>query len=133
MLRPMIHDVGDDHAQGRLRRGTVALPRVDAVEVVAGESLHKGRETFGLLGSERPDAREVRERGHLPLVRIVDVVPEEELSPTVVHDDEVTKGLRDAPLVQGRTLLESLAAERRDRVEDLRVGTRVVTDQLREM
>ena len=70
---------------------------------------------------------------HLPLVRIVDVVPEEELSPTVVHDDEVTKGLRDAPVVQGRTLLESLDGERRDRVEDLRVGTRVVTDEACEM
>ena len=76
------------------------------IECLLIKCFHVRQQSSVLIAPERADALEIGEFGYLPVVVIVDVVPEKELSPAVVGHHDVTECFEDGAMVQAGRMPE---------------------------
>ena len=122
MLRPVVHDVGDDQPP---RLSGVAV-RQRLVQSRLVEGLHVAPEADVLLEAERMDRREVVEHEPVvPDVGLPDVVPDAGLAPAPVDVDEMPERVERAAVVEDAGPTELLVRQVGRRRQDAVVRPRV--------
>jgi hypothetical protein len=122
VLRPVVHDVGDD--QPSRLSGVPVRQRLVQSPLVEG--LHVAPEADVLLEAERMDRRQVVEHEPVvPDVRLPDVVPGTGLAPAPVDVDEVPERVERAAVIEDSGPTELLVRQVGSRRQDPIVRPRV--------